>query len=89
MHKLVLVAVAVACLLAGWLTGGGNHVVTAQTVPAPVPLPSECYTVYDMIGDSNILLNECSGESWWYDDGYESEGGQVRPRSWRTLQREQ
>ena len=37
-----------------------------------------------------MLLNTCTGESWWYDSGYEGYGGggQVRPQTWKKIVKE-
>ena len=85
MKALIAVLVGVVCLLVG-LMAGENWSVEAQAKPLLV----ECYEVYDLQGDDTILLNKCSGASWWYDNGFEGYGGdgQVRPQTWKRIVKE-
>jgi hypothetical protein len=86
--KYVGIGVLVAALLA-------LNFVVAQTNPPTAPTSQGCFEVYDMVGETPILLNKCTGASWWYDNGFESDysysgnsGGQVRDRAWRVIKRQ-
>lgn len=49
------------------------------------------YEIVDIPDDGpEILLNQCTGESWWYDRGSESTDGyrRGRPRAWLPLPKE-
>ena len=41
-----------------------------------------------MQGASYILLDKCSGASWWCDDSYDYGEGKVRAPAWRIITRE-
>ncbi|MCY4585126.1 MAG: hypothetical protein OXB98_03720 [Bryobacterales bacterium] len=84
------VLLIIACLLVGWT-------VQAQMEPAPpadtIPLDllEKLTCRYEIVNIPDtgpaILLNQCTGESWWYDAGSEPTDSfrSGRPRSWQPL----
>ena len=90
MQKFVLVAVVVACLLAG-----GSYIVTAQetpTVTPSIPTPRDCHfeIPWDVRAAGRaVLLDQCTGNTWRFDDGWDTSAGEyVRPYTWRPIQRQ-
>ena len=81
------VLVGVACLLVGWTVQAQNE----PEEPPPLDLLEKLNCRYEIVAISDtgpeILLNQCTGESWWYDAGSESTDSfrRDRPRSWRPL----
>ncbi len=96
LQRLIAVLLVAVCLSVGWIAGTSELTVQAQTPPLPTPLPTQpsvvqiedChFDVFDPSGNAEFLLDQCTGDTWRYDDGYVYGQGQVRPPSWVRLGR--
>ena len=68
---------------------------TIPRVTPETPTTDCAFTVVDIAhhGDrGKILLDECTGDTWWYDNGWERtgdfEGDYLRSAVWRLISRE-
>ncbi len=90
--RLIAVALMAFCLLAGWIAGSGGQAAHAQdpveTVVETEEPESDCRFEIPAYHASKaiILLDQCTGSSWWFDDGYDySSNSYVGSRTWRTI----
>lgn len=73
------VTVLIVSLFVGDVTD--SHV-NAQTAPAPA---APCFSIFEN-GSDDYLLNQCTGDSWRYDDGYNwSTSTQESPPAWVAI----
>ena len=93
--RLTAVVLLAACLLAGWIAGSAGQVAQAQD-PVEIVVEKEqterdCRFEIPAYHASKaiILLDQCTGSSWWFDVGYDySSKSYVRPRTWRIIDTE-
>ena len=83
MKALTAVLAGVICLLIGWMAGAGGNPVEAQT---QVATPCR-YEIVGVPSQGAFLLNPCTADSWYYDDGV-SYSGPNEPRTWKRIVKE-
>lgn len=96
-----LFALAVACVLAGWFAGTSRLSVEAQrrptverVIPGKIDQRDCGYAIVELTGTDrgDILLDECTGNTWWYDSGWQQGSGYsgsfVRESEWKAIPRE-
>lgn len=77
-----------------------SQIRTANTYSQSTPtteIPSNgCFVIYPYPYEGyRFLLDRCTGDSWYFDDGYDlnyenpGEGGQNRPQTWRRIRKEE
>ena len=94
--RLIAVALMAACLLAGWIAGSGGQAAHAQdpveTVVETDEPESDCrfeIPVEAKLDGRPALLDQCTGETWRFDDGYDfASKAYVRSYSWVAIDRE-
>lgn len=64
--RIAIVGVALIAFLVGWFVGA-DPPASAQVEPAPEE--RMCFEIYDPSNQAELLLDRCTGDSWWYDDG--------------------
>ena len=93
--RLIAVVLMAACLLAGWIVGSGGQATHAQETTEPETVTEteeperDCRfeIPYYHASKAIILLDQCTGSSWWFDDGYDySSNSYVGSRTWRTIE---
>ena len=94
--RLITVLLMTACLLAGWIVGSEGQVANAQdpveTVTETEALERDCHfeiPVGASLDGRPALLDQCTGETWRFDDGYDfASNTYSRPYSWVFVSRE-
>lgn len=77
--------------IAGLLVGWTLQAQMEPQDPPPLDLMEKHNCRFEIVdipdAGPEILLNQCTGESWWYDRGSESTDSfrRDRPRAWRPL----
>ena len=93
-QRVLAALVAVVLLLAGWFAGGAGQAVQAQTetVPAPqTPVLRNChfYIPGVYLDGRRVLLDECTGDTWRFDSGWNSETSSYDGLpTWRPIEME-
>ena len=95
--KLIAVARMAACLLAGWIAGSGGQAAHAQETTEPEPVvetQSESDCRFEIpsevrLDGQPVLLDQCTGDTWRFDDGWDSDTNTYTSSySWVAIERE-
>lgn len=78
MKNWILIGIAVACAL---ILGAQ----TTTTTPQPAPVCH--YEIVGVSGTATFLLNPCTADSWYYDDGF-NYSGDNEPATWKRIVKE-
>lgn len=92
--KLIVILLLATCMLAGWIAGQAVDVpdVPVETVETDPPPARDCHfeiPVQVRIDGSSALLDQCTGDTWRFDSGWDYDtGSYVRGYSWVAIERE-